>query len=52
MITLQGMAEDRFGNENNYQYLKLVLYMLFDKKKNRELANLRQSLHFYGMIFW
>ena len=26
--------------------------LLFDEKKNRKMANIRPSLHFYGMIFW
>ena len=27
-----------------------TVYMFFDKKINRELKNIRPSLHFYGMI--
>ena len=27
-------------------------YLFFDIKKNRELVNIRPSLHFYGQIFF
>ena len=47
MITLWRMAEHKFSNIYNYQCLTLVLY-LYGKK--RQLANIRPSLQFYGMI--
>ena len=52
IIILWGMAEHRFNNVYNYQCLTLVLclYLFFDKKKNRKLANIQPSLQFYDII--
>ena len=46
MISLSGMAEHKFSNV--YTNAKLFFY----EKKNRKLANIRPSLHYYGMIIW